>query len=258
MDIYTDIGSMPFMERAVITLGTFDGVHVAHKAILKEVCLSAENINGKSVLVSFDTHPRKVIDPNFVLNILTTTEEKNEIFRQIGINTIIYINFNSNIAKTGYVEFISFLTQKIDIKKIVLGYNHSFGRDKEGNIENLTKLIPNYGFEIAEIPQQTIDGVKISSSSIRKAVSNGDFLLANTLLGYNYTVNARISSFTENNIFAAAQNTEKILPPKGKYEVKINNANTLLEIDGDICIQNKNFSCINKKEITIEFINKLT
>ena len=258
MNIYTDIESMPFIEQAVVTLGTFDGVHTAHRAILEEVCASATEMDGQSVVISFISHPRRVLEPDFSLNILTTTKEKNILLQQIGINNIIYIDFTSSLAQTNYVEFIRLLIEKIDIKKIVVGYNHNFGKNKEGNINTLTELIPIYDFDVVEIPRQTNNKIKISSSYIRKIINTGDFTLANSLLGYNYTIDMMISSVNNEKIILTPSIKEKILPPKGKYDVSINDETTLLEVDNEIYIQKKNISFIDKKEkeITIEFLNQ--
>ncbi len=251
---------MPFLEQAVITVGTFDGVHIAHRAILDKVLKSAKTINGMSTVISFASHPRRVIDPDFKLNILTSTEEKNKILQEIGIDTILYIDFTSAIAQTHYTEFIESLSAKIDIKKIVVGYDHNFGKNREGNIDNLRKLIPVYGFDVVEVPQQTIDGIEISSSSIRKAINNGNIKLANKLLGYDYLIETCISSFHEDYLIVNPINKDKILPPKGKYEIIIDNKNTFLEINNDLCILNKNrlLSDIDEKErnITITFLNQ--
>lgn len=246
---------MPFINQAVVTLGTFDGVHKAHCAILKQVCTLAENIKGKSTVISFASHPRKVIDPDFTLNILSTTKEKNNLLQQIGIENIVYIDFTASLAQTNYAEFVKLLTKKMEIKKIVLGYNHNFGKNKEGNINSLTELIPEYGFDIVEIPQQIVNNIKISSSNIRKAIKEGNFHLANSLLGYNYTIETVISSVNKDYITLMPINKEKILPEKGKYKVNIDNQTTLLEINDDIYIKNENMSVKNENEIKIQFID---
>jgi len=186
MEIYHDIELMQFIGKAVVTVGTFDGIHLAHRAILDEVVRLAKEVAGKSVVVTFANHPRTVIDPDFQLKILTSTEEKNVFFQKIGIDIVVYANFTPTFAKIDYSDFIKFLISKIDIQKFVVGYNHNFGKNKEGNISNLEKMSLLHGFKVVKIPQQTIDGIKISSSRIREAINENNLDLANKLLGYNY------------------------------------------------------------------------
>lgn len=262
MNIYNDINSVSFLQRAVITVGTFDGVHKAHRVVLDQLSRIAKSINGTSVIMSFSSHPRKIINPDFPLNILTTQEEKNILFQKMGIDTLIYIDFTQSIAAMSYIDFIKYLTQKIDIKTIVVGYDHNFGKNKEGNIYNLKRLTPLFGFEIIEIPQQTIDGIEISSSSIRKAINNKNLTLANQLLGYNYQLEAHIISSTENGITIVSTNKDKILPPNGKYSVKImdENAQIAIKDDNEMYVHfenNNNISLANKinQKITVEFLN---
>jgi riboflavin kinase/FMN adenylyltransferase len=184
--VYRNIESVPFIKKAVITVGTFDGIHLAHRVILNEVVRSAKNMQGKSIVITFTNHPRTVIDPNFQIKILTSSEEKNIFLQKIGIDIVIYVDFTPTFAKTDYSNFIKSLTSKINIQKFIVGYNHNFGKNKEGNIRNLEEISLLYGFEVVEIPQQTIDGTKISSSRIREAINAGDLNLANKLLGYNH------------------------------------------------------------------------
>ena len=187
LKIYRNIESMPFIGKAVVTVGTFDGIHIAHRAILDEVVKLAKDMGGKSVVITFANHPRTVIDPDFQLKILTPPEEKNKFFQKIGIDIVVCIDFTPTLAKTDYSDFVKSLISKMDIQKFVVGYNHNFGKDKEGNIHNLEKMSLLYDFEVVEIPQQTVDGIKISSSRIREAMNAGDLNLANKLLGYNYS-----------------------------------------------------------------------
>jgi riboflavin kinase/FMN adenylyltransferase len=116
--LYQNIDSLPFIKNAVVTVGTFDGVHLAHRAILKEVVKSAKEIGGKSVVFTFSNHPRRVIDLDFQGKILSTVDEKNRILQKIGIDIIVYIEFTPDFAQTSCADFIKCLTQKIDIQKL--------------------------------------------------------------------------------------------------------------------------------------------
>jgi len=262
MERYCDIESMPLIENAVVTVGTFDGVHVAHRAILRAVVRLAKNTRGESVVITFTSHPKKLIDPDFQEKELSSVGEKWGSLKRLGVQNAVYLDFNSTVAETYYYDFIKLLTSKMTIKKMVVGYDHHFGKNKEGNIQNLKKLGTLYGFEVVEIPQQEIDGVEISSSYIRRAINAGDMDLANKLLGYNYRMYFRIVSYTEDYIVVKNVNTKKILPPEGVYEIEIigNNA-TLLEISEDtICIRKENIDIdkIEKQFITVKFLSKNT
>jgi riboflavin kinase/FMN adenylyltransferase len=260
VNIYHNIESTPFLQRGGITIGTFEGVHKAHHVVLEKVSQIAKSIKGTSIVISFSSHPRKVINPDFPLNILTTQEEKNVLFQAIGIDTVIYIDFTQTIADMSYIDFIRFLSQKIEIKKMIVGYDHNFGKNKEGNISNLKKLVPLFGFEIIEIPKQTINGIEVSSSSIRKAINNKDMKLANQLLVSNYQLETRLISRTVTHLVVTPTDKDKIIPPQGKYHIKMDNENACMEIRNDLMYiypQNSNTALINKEnpKITVEFFN---
>jgi len=186
MDKYHNIESMPFIENAVVTVGTFDGVHLAHRAILEKVVRLAKEIKGKSVVITFLSHPKKVIAPDFEDNVLLSMDKKNALLQKIGIEIVIYLDFNSMLAKTYYYDFIKSLVSKMKIRKMVVGYDHHFGKNKEGNIHTLKEISHLYGFEVIEIPKIEIDGMEISSSRIRELIKAGELNLANKLLGYKY------------------------------------------------------------------------
>jgi riboflavin kinase/FMN adenylyltransferase len=261
VNIYNKIESVPFLQQAVITIGTFDGVHKAHHCILEKVVLMAKQIKGTSVVISFSSHPRKIIHPDLPLNILTTQKEKNILFQKIGIDVIIYIDFTESVAEMSYIDFIKLLTQKMEIKAIIAGYDHNFGKNKEGNSSSLKKMISLFGFEIIEIPKQTIDEIEISSSSVRDAINKKNINLANYLLGYNYQIETDIIFQTEDYITVVPEDKDKTLPPKGKYGVKIVDKITWVEVRDDnmyIYCRNTDISPVNEenRKITIEFINQ--
>ncbi|MDR2410005.1 MAG: FAD synthetase family protein [Bacteroidales bacterium] len=244
-----------------MAVGTFDGVHKAHRIVLNKLSQIAKSINGTSVVISFSSHPRKIINPDFSLNILTTQEEKNILFQEIGIDTVIYIDFTQSMAEMSYIDFIKYLNRKIDINTIVVGYDHNFGKDKEGNISNLKRLTPLFGFEIVEIPQQTIDGIEISSSSIREAIHNRNFKLVKQLLGRNYALETHTVSHTANEMALVPTNKDKILPPNGNYSVEIIDEITQIEIKDNnkiyLNFDNNPISLAKKihQKITIKFLN---
>lgn len=251
MNIYTDINQIPYIKCGVISVGTFDGVHKAHRIILEEVSSLAKSIGGQSVVITFASHPRMLIDPDFDTKILTTQKEKNYLFEQIGIDNVIYLPFDWNIAKMSYIDFIDMLSSKIDITKIVVGYDHSFGKDREGNLSKLQQLAENHNFEVIEVSKQTVDGMDVKSSIIRDAIKKGDILSANCLLGYEYGMELVVFSIQQDRISLKMNNPEKLLPCDGVYPIEIKGESTLLEIKtGNLFLFKNNFS-LKVKEGTV-------
>ena len=257
MNIYNGISQIPHIECGVISVGTFDGVHLAHRTILEEVCRLAKSVNGQSIVITFASHPRLLIDPDFDIKILMTSDEKNFLLEKIGIDNVIYLNFNWEVAQMSYVDFMEMLSSKIDIAKIVVGYDHNFGKNREGNILSLQKMSERHGFDVVEIPKQTIDGMDVKSSAIRKALNNGDISSVNRLLGYNYSIKCIVWKIVQDTISLRMNNTEKILPKDGMYPIEIEGKATFLEIKSEkLCLIDKNLSFGMKKEdiFAIKFI----
>ena len=227
MNIYRSFNTVPPLENAVLALGTFDGMHLAHRHLVEKVCQEARKIKGQSVIISFLTPPRKTISADFNHAVLTTQDEKTKILSETGLNNLIIIDFTPKISNMNYADCINFLQTKIGIKKIILGYNHHFGKNREGNFFTLQQLGKEQGFEVEEIEKQTIDGLTISSSAIRQALQSGDIVMANRLLGYNYSVDIQVFD-GENNF---RYDKLKLLPKNGRYAVKINELNCILTVD---------------------------
>lgn len=237
MNIYTGIDQVPSIECAVVSVGTFDGVHGAHRIILEEISRLAKSIGGQSVVITFSSHPRLLIDPDFDIKILTTQQEKNQLLQQIGIDNIVYLDFDQNIAKMSYVDFIDMLSSKMNIAKIAVGYDHSFGKNREGNFFKLNQLAKNHGFDVVEISKQFVGGKDVKSSLIRDAIKQGNILLANQLLGYDYKMELFICSIEEDRISLKMNNSEKLLPCDGIYPINIERNNYFLEIkNGELAL----------------------
>lgn len=234
MKIYHGINNFKTLNHAVVTSGTFDGVHKGHQKILKRLVEVAEKEGGESVLITFWPHPRMVLnnDPGF-LKLINTIDEKQQILRSLGINHLVMIPFTREFSNTSSAEFIQkILVDAIGTKKLVIGYNHRFGRNREGSFESLKKEGPRYGFEVEEIPKHEIDHVGISSTTIRKALSEGDVSLARRYLGRSYSLTGLIIhgdklgskiGFPTANI--QIEETYKLIPAEGVYAV-------LITIDG--------------------------
>ncbi|MCL2131112.1 MAG: FAD synthetase family protein [Lentimicrobiaceae bacterium] len=231
MNIYNSLDSVPQIEKAVLALGAFDGMHLAHRHLVEKVCQNARENNGNSVIISFLAHPKKIISEDFNQGVLTTQSEKTDILAEIGLDNLIITDFTTEISAMTYIDFIDFLQKKIDIQKIILGYNHHFGKNREGCYATLSELGKQRRFEVEEIEKQTIHGLDISSSSIRSALKCGDIETANKLLGYRYAINIQTlyEKNTQQNEFFFNQN--KILPKNGRYTVKIDECNFVLTVN---------------------------
>jgi riboflavin kinase/FMN adenylyltransferase len=250
VNIYNSFASVPLIENAVLALGTFDGMHLAHRYLVEKVCQAAKDIDGNSVVVSFRSHPRKTILEDFHHGVLTTPSEKTDILAEIGLNNLIIMDFTTKISTMSYIDFIHFLQTKINIQKIVLGYNHHFGKNREGCYATLLNLGKELYFEVEEIEKQTIDGLDISSSSIRHAIHCGDIETANKLLGYNYSIDLQIFSDKSEIFF----DKNKLLPQNGRYKIKIEGCDFFLTVkNSHLSIDNNIGIGINK----IEFIQAI-
>jgi riboflavin kinase/FMN adenylyltransferase len=259
VNIYNNIEAVPFLQRAIVTIGTFDGVHKAHRCIVNKVSELAKDTKGTSVVITFSSHPRKIINPEVPLNVLTTRTEKNTLLQESGIDVIIDIDFTKSVAEMSYIDFITLLKQRMKITTFVVGYDNNFGKNKEGNMINLKKNMTLLGFDVVEIPKQTLDGIEISSSSIREAINTRNFERANQLLGHNYRLETTIISHSTDYIIVVPTDKEKIVPPKGNYTVKVVNDITWIDVKEDsmYIMCNDNNRSINKEnqKITVEFIN---
>ena len=255
MNIYTDIQSLPFIENVVVSVGTFDGVHTAHRTILDEVTRRAKAINGQSTIISFFAHPQKLIDPDYRIKLLTTQDEKNNLLQNCGVDNVIYLHFTQDIADMHHQDFIRFLLSKLNIRKIVVGYDHNFGKNREGNILNLQKMGIEHDFKVREIVQQKMDEQNISSSVIRKAILKGDLKTANKLLGYNYSMDVKIVSCQDNSISVMPSDSEKIIPEDGTYSIEIENKSTVLKIQNQILFVESELSFESNNNVRISFLD---
>ncbi len=229
MKVYQGLESFSKLDNAVVTTGTFDGVHIGHKQILKRVNEIAAKTKGESVLLTFYPHPRMVLQEDSDLKLLNTIEEKTELLREAGIQHLIIQPFTKEFSRTTSLEYVrDILVNTIGTKKLVIGYDHHFGRNREGSFEHLKDYGPIYGFEVEEISAQDIDDVKVSSTKIRRSVEEGDIETANTYSGSPYPISGvviggeklgRQLGFPTANIKIG--NKYKLVPPNGVYAVKV-------------------------------------
>jgi len=190
LKIYQNIKDFPKATSAVVTVGTFDGLHLGHQKIIRRMTELARENNGETILVTFDPHPRLVVNSNsHEIKFINTQKRKFDLLNKLGIDHLIIIPFTKEFAKTSSEDFIKeYLIDSIGAKKLIVGYDHHFGRDREGNYQKLHQLGKKYGFDVEEISAQYIGDTAVSSTKIRKALMDGDVNLANEMLGYEYSI----------------------------------------------------------------------
>lgn len=225
MRIIKDLEEIKRDQNSVITLGTFDGLHIGHQQIVDTVVQKSRQSSGKSFLITFDPHPRKVIPGRNDIKILSTLDEKLVVLEQLGMENLFVINFTTEFSKQSPEEFVEkYLVQGIGLREVVIGYDHHFGKSRDGNFELLQKLGNKFNFSVTLIPEYSVDGVTVSSTKIRKALLAGDVLKAGKMLGRNYSFKGTIVhgdgrgrqlGFPTANL--AVDNEDKLIPAKGIY-----------------------------------------
>lgn len=194
MKIYHGIDDFSKLDYAVVTSGTFDGVHLGHQTILRRLVEMATKENGETVVITFWPHPRLVLHPeDESLKLLNTFEEKAEVLKHQGIHHLVRIPFTREFSNLTSQEFIQkILVETIGTRKLVIGYDHHFGKNREGSFEQLKLNAPTYGFQVEEIPRKDIDHVGVSSTRIRHSLEQGDIQTANHFLGRPYSLTGRV------------------------------------------------------------------
>lgn len=193
MAVFYNIDDLPAFRNPVITIGTFDGVHQGHKAILSEVAHMANEINGESILITFDPHPRKLLFPDHPIKLLTPLDKKLELITATGITHIVVVPFTrafSNLSASDYIT--QFLVERFHPHTIIIGYDHRFGHDRAGNIVLLKEYAAQCNYKVIEIPVQLIDEASISSTRIRNAVGDGKVADAAQMLGHYYSLSGAV------------------------------------------------------------------
>jgi riboflavin kinase / FMN adenylyltransferase len=236
MKIYHGLEDFVRLKTAVVTSGTFDGVHIGHQKILSRLKEIAAACNGETVVITFWPHPRLVLHPEDVtLKLLNTFEEKAEFLKDHGIQHLIRIPFTKEFSHLSGEDFIvKVLVNTIGTKKLVIGYDHHFGKNREGSFEQLKMNGPKYGFEVEEIPRQEVDHLAVSSTKIRSALETGEIETATHLLGNPYSITGRVVSgdklgrilgFPTANI--EIDTKYKLIPSDGIYAVRVSYEHTL-------------------------------
>lgn len=218
----------------VITIGTFDGVHIGHKKILERLINSAKLLEIKSTVLTFFPHPRMVLQQDSNIKLLNTIEEKEMILSNLGLDFLIIHPFSKEFSRLSAIEFVrDLLVNKLNTKKIIIGYDHRFGRNRNADINDLRNYGTTFDFNVEEITAQEIDDVSVSSTKIRKALAEGDVSKANSYLGYNYMLTGIVTkgkglgrqlNYPTANIYIKEE--YKLIPKNGVYAVKAELNNT--------------------------------
>ena len=229
MQVHRSIENIPSFNNAVITIGTFDGIHTGHKKIIDALVEEAESANGESVIISFDPHPRKIVNPDEHLQLINTIDEKIELLSKTAIDHLVIVPFTHDFSELEPLEYVeTFLKKKFNPSVVIIGYDHKFGKDRKGDYKLLEAYSERSYFELKEIPQQVIADNAISSTRIRTALNEGDVLLANRLLGYEFFFDGivvrgdqrgRMIGFPTANI--QLLNEDKLVPANGVYAVQV-------------------------------------
>ncbi len=194
MKIYNHIDDFQRLDNAVVTIGTFDGVHQGHRQIIARLKELARQTGGETVILTFFPHPRMIIHPEDQdLKLITTIHERAALLEQLGVEHLIITPFSrdfSNQSAEAYIRDV--LVNKIGTRQIIIGYDHRFGKDRQGGLSDLQQAAPVYGFEVIEIPKQDVDHVAVSSTRIREALLKADIEQANAFLGYPFFITGKV------------------------------------------------------------------
>ena len=229
MQVYRNTDAIPSFHNAVLTIGTFDGVHTGHQQVIAQMKKEAAQIPGETVIITFDPHPRTVVNAASGIRLINTTEEKKELLSDKGIDNLVIVPFTEKFARLSAEEYISqFLISHFHPHTIIIGYDHHFGKGRTGNYKLLEKAAATYHYTLKEIPAHVLDSISVSSTRIREAIAVGDMETANILLGYTFFFSGTV---TEGNKlgrtigFPTANlqigDSYKLIPSDGVYAVDV-------------------------------------
>jgi riboflavin kinase / FMN adenylyltransferase len=223
-------GSLPqFARGTTVTVGSFDGVHLGHQAVLQEIARRAEAAGRVSVLVTFEPHPLEVVNPQAAPPLLTTGPERREILAQTALDYVLFLRFDRRLAGLSPEEFVrEVLLGLCGVQELVIGHDHGFGRGRSGDVETLRRLGKEYGFDVDVVGAVDFGDQHVSSSRIRRAVAGGDLVSAARMLGRPYQVSARVARGEQRGRLLGVPTinlseipSQKLLPPDGVYAVRV-------------------------------------
>ena len=217
------------VQKPVVTVGVFDGVHKGHIAILDRVKHSAQEVQGDTVIVTFWPHPRLVLNQDVSIKLINTIEEKLQLFEKFGVQHIVIIPFTEEFSKISSQQFIEdILVNKLKVNHLIIGFNHHFGKAREGNFELMNEYSKQFGFTLEKLDAQMVENEKVSSTLIRTSLNNGDIITANKYLGYDYMITGKVVEgkkigrtigFPTANILV--NQDYKLVPKTGVYAVEV-------------------------------------
>ncbi|CAL2102363.1 Riboflavin kinase / FMN adenylyltransferase [Tenacibaculum sp. 190130A14a] len=228
MEITHSIFDFKPTEETIVTIGTFDGVHIGHQKIIEKLVKEARKTGKKSVLLTFFPHPRMVLQKDASIELINTINERASRLEKLGLDYLIIHPFSKEFSRLTALDFVrDVLVNQLNTHKLIIGYDHHFGKNREGNIEQLTEYSHLYDFTVEEIPAQDIDDVSVSSTKIRRALSGGELRTANNYLGYHFSLTGKVVNGKKlgGKIGYPTANIEveeayKLIPKTGVYVVK--------------------------------------
>jgi riboflavin kinase/FMN adenylyltransferase len=230
------IENFPADEASIVTIGTFDGVHLGHQQILEQLIDTSRKSKLKSVLLTFFPHPRVVLQPDVPMHLIQTIEERERALAKTGLDYLVIHPFSAEFSRLSADDYVKrVLVQQLNVQKVVVGYDHRFGRNRTASLEDMYHYADIYDFELIEIDAKKIDSTAVSSTKIRKAIDEGNIELANTYLGQPFTLEGMIVhgdkrgrelSYPTANM--DLKNPHKIVPKQGVYLVKSNLSNRVI------------------------------
>jgi len=224
------IENFPADEASIVTIGTFDGVHLGHQQILKQLIDTSRKSKLKSVLLTFFPHPRMVLQPDISMRLIQTIQEREKALQKTGLDYLVIHPFSTEFSRLSADDYVKqILVEQLNVRKVVVGYDHRFGRNRTASLEDMYHYADIHEFEVIEINAEKIESTAVSSTKIRKAIDEGNIELANTYLGHSFTIEGMVIdgdkrgrelSYPTANI--DLQNPHKIVPKQGVYLVKSN------------------------------------
>ena len=228
MKVFSSINEFNSTKKTIVTIGTFDGVHIGHQKIIEKLIQGSKNSGYESLILTFFPHPRMVLHGTSSIKLLNTIDEKSSLLERMELDNLIIHPFNKEFSNLSAEEFVKkILVDALNIQKIIIGYDHRFGKNRAANIDDLIGFGEKYGFEVEQISAQEIDSVSVSSTKIRDAIANGTMAVANEYLGYDYLLSGKIIEgkqlgrtigFPTANI--KIEENYKLIPKNGVYIVK--------------------------------------
>jgi riboflavin kinase/FMN adenylyltransferase len=245
MKVHYDIDNLPIFKNAVVTIGTFDGVHMGHRQIIDKLKQEAAAIYGETVIITFHPHPRKVVSSTILgIRLINTLGEKIELLETLGIDHLVVVPFTDAFANQQAEDYVQhFLVEKFHPHTVIIGYDHRFGKERKGDYLLLEKLAPVFNYRLKEIPRHVLDEIAISSTKIREALLNGQIEIADKLLGYEFFFSGTVIhgdklgrklGYPTANLKTTDE--EKILPGNGIYAVYASLASTPQRMKGMMSI----------------------